>query len=455
MSKIAKKFMFSIAAVLAAVICLSLYLNSNFIERYYLYKEKQDMNRICGELAAEDAGFKEKTALIEEKEDVVVVRTESTSDNNVLNARLRDAFLGRGLGFEKYWLWEEDQARALAGERVLKLYQQEKLHYSLLIEYISVNGEFIAVAKIVPAVSRTIALINGVTAAVFFAAFILMLVIIAFLVKRITTPLAEIGETARAIAGQDFRRIELHTGDELELLAADINEMSEKLQRSQRELNEKNRQMESLLSSVSHDLKTPITLVKAYARGIQDGMDDGTFVDTILSQNGKMEQMVLGLLDLSRMENGEYKTERLDLSGIIKEETKAWTSKGSGCRAEIISDIEPGIELEAGVREVRSIVENLLSNAVKYTADGRVSVTFYMDRETGHPQMRVTNAVCAPDEMDPDRLWEPFYVAEQSRNKELSGTGLGLSIVRAAVKRCGFECFCRLDNGAITFTVIF
>ena len=80
-------------------------------------------------------------------------------------------------------------------------------------------------------------------------------------------------------------------------------------------LQAKNQQMEQLLSDVAHDLKTPISLIGMYSSGIRDGLDDGTFLETIIQQNSRMSQMTERLLNLSGIERKEYPltTIRLDL----------------------------------------------------------------------------------------------------------------------------------------------
>ena len=67
----------------------------------------------------------------------------------------------------------------------------------------------------------------------------------------------------------------------------------------------------------------------------------------------------------------------------------------------------------------------------------------------------ISNGVAPNHNILLERIWDPFYVAEKSRNKELSGTGLGLSIVSAAAQKQGFACSCRIQNEEIIFTVRF
>ena len=81
---------------------------------------------------------------------------------------------------------------------------------------------------------------------------------------------------------------------------------------------EKNRQMEALLDNVAHDLKTPISLIGTYASGMQDGLDDGTFLDTIIRQNTKMAQLAEKLLGLSRIGQKDYPEETIALDRLLQ-----------------------------------------------------------------------------------------------------------------------------------------
>lgn len=446
MSKLAGKFLFGISTILVAVILLSLYLNSNFIERYYLYQEKKDMNRICNELSASGQDLDQAISRLEASEDVVIAWVKSSEDNNLLNQRLREAFLNKGLGLEKYWLWDQDQQDVIADGRKMRIYQQEKLHYSLLVEYLNVDGNFLAAAKIIPSVGRTIALINQVTMAVFLCAAIIMIILIYILVRRITTPLKAIGETARSIAMLDFRTLDIRTGDELEELAHDINDMSDKLQNAQR-------QMEELLANVSHDLKTPVSLIKAYASGIQDGMDDGTFLDTIIRQNESMEQMIERLLNLAKIRQQEIVTEPVAVSDLLNNLISNYQIQAGQSGHRFQCRIDDRVMIRSGKEAVETIFSNLLSNAVKYSAGEVIEVE--LRRQTGGCLFQIVNQVNESLEIETDRLWDPFYVAEPSRNRGMSGTGLGLSIVSAVAQRYGMDCRCQVKDGKIRFLVQF
>ena len=91
------------------------------------------------------------------------------------------------------------------------------------------------------------------------------------------------------IANLKFRKEEIKTNDEVGELAKSINSMSEKLEKAHDEINGQNKRLKELMSDVSHELKTPLSIVKVYEQGIVDGLDDGTFRDIIEEQIEKMD----------------------------------------------------------------------------------------------------------------------------------------------------------------------
>lgn len=492
--KLEKKFMLSLSAVLIVVICLSLYINANVISRCYLYLEKKDLDRICNELSGtlETMEYTDSPSApaqpravnttiftqLEQENDVTLIQVSDTEDNNLLNERLRNAFTDRGLGFRKLWLWDQDQQQMEDGERRIRLYRQEGLHYSLLVEYLKKQPYFYAAVKIIPEAERTIALLNRITAVIFAGAVLLLLTLLSLLVRRITKPLRAIGATAHSIAELDFCTVRVNTHDELGELADSINSMSQKLKTAHQDLEQKNRQMEELLANVSHDLKTPISLIKAYASGINDGLDDGTFSDTILSQTDRMEELVGRLLALAKLkqtaaQNGKIET--IVLTDELSRMTRDYAARAaenhltflcsweddttSSCSTGPASStplalLSCSFTLQAERESLDTILSNLLSNAVNYAAPGAIELS--LSRQDGKICLRIKNNLSehAAGTLDPDRIWDPFYVGETSRNRGLSGTGLGLSIVRAAAERCGYQIRCELESTVIAFVLL-
>lgn len=452
-SRLTCKFVVCLSVIFAAVAALSLLLNQHFINRYQVYQEKQEMNQICDRLLADTAPLPDAIAELERTEDVVIAWAENTTDNNVMNEKLRNAFFDKGISLKQYWLWDEDQQQALEGGRKIRIYSQERLHYSLLVIYFSKDRYFLAAAKIIPATAQTLSLINQVTIVIFTGAMVIMIFLLTILVRRIISPLKAIGDTAEAIAAAEYKTVEIHTNDELETLADAINDMSRKLKETHESLEQKNKQMQELLGNVSHDLKTPVALIKAYASGMKDGMDDGTFLDTIVLQNNRMGQMIERLLDFAKMQQTKGPLESFNLSRYLTELIQDYRLAMENQQIVLHCELEDTVMITANKDAIYMILSNLLSNAVNYTFDKHVTICLYRKEE--QVVFQISNKTDSAKEFDLEHLWEPFVVGEESRNKDLSGTGLGLPIVKAAAEQYGLLCDCSLHADILTFTIRF
>lgn len=317
MTKLAKKFLVSISLVLLLVTGLCVLLNNTLIGRYYTYQKKKQMNQIAGQLLRD--GFPQEAWIeeLEKEHHVIIVTVEQNDDINGLNERLKQAFLDKGLGIAKYWLWDKDYEKAIQKGRFIRLYRQDKVNYDLAVLYTSFNGSFIGIASVIPNMEETIALINKSTILIFSGGLFCIIFICILLVKKITDPLKQMTEFAARIARQDYGAISLHTRDELETVSDSMNQMSDSIHETHELLELKNHQMEELLNNVSHELKTPISLIKAYASGIQDGMDDGTFLDTIIHQNNRMGELTEKLLFMSGMERKQSRRTLVNLTELL------------------------------------------------------------------------------------------------------------------------------------------
>ena len=452
MTKLAKKFLFSISLVLLAVIGISVAVNSRFANRYYIHQKKVLLEQIADELLDGKEEMEETVASLEETYNAVIAVADTSGDINEVNEELKSAFLEKGLGLARYWLWDQDYVRPLREGRFMRIYRQERMNYSLAVEYVELGGRLAGIAIVIPDMEEMIALINVCTMIIFGGALIVIILLCAYLVRRITIPLAGMEKFAEEIAGQNYGKIEIHTGDELETVAESMNQMSGAICENLTRLKEKNRQMENLLNNVSHDLKTPVALIKAYTSGIRDGMDDGTFLDTIIRQNERMEDIIEKLLYLSRLKSGGEELETVDV-GILLEEQLEGLAIELRNRELTVKTSKEGCAVIKGDRgAIGCMIENLLTNAVKYASGTFVEVRLL--EKNGALVFSVSNET-EQEFDDPEQLWEPFYVGEESRNKNMSGTGLGLSMVRSIAEKYGYGCTCLTEKGKIEFIITF
>lgn len=450
MSRLKKKFLLVISLILIVIIGCSLFINHFLVRRYYLYQKRHEVNELCLAIAKTQETPEDTIAELEQLHKVVIVQVPDPSDNDIINERLRKAFLDKGLGLEKFWLWEQDYESALTGQSQLRIYRQNRLNYSLLVGYTAANGYLYGVAMVIPDTAEMIRLIGLIQLFVFAAAIVVMIFLVSIFIDRIIHPLSELNDAAKEITKLNFVTKEIRTGDEIEVLADSINQMSESLDQSNQALIKKNRQMEELLNNVSHEFKTPLALTRAYLAGIRDGIDDGTFLQTIEKQNRMMSDMLEQLLHYSRIAVQQIRLETVSLTSLLNELVEEFQVLADQDGIVIRTEIDRQINGQGDPNGCRILFSNLLSNALKYTAGHHITLTLRQENET--PVFTISNPVI-PDEIELEKIWEPFYVGESSRSKELSGTGLGLSIVKELALKQNLEFQSSICGDQIIFTI--
>lgn len=437
-------------------LALTLAVNSRFVERFYLHSQSRYVRQVGEQLLFYlDQGMTPEYAvsILEEKEKVLITYSENFSDSELLSNDLREKFRQKGLGFEKFWLWNQDYESAMENGSKLRFYQQDRLNYGILTEYLSSDSGMFCIASIVPNTDEAVSIINQFLAILIAGSSVIAAGLMYILVRHITNPLKEMEEFSRRIASQDYGTpLVIRTKDELEVAADSMNQMSQSIQLYQKMLIEKNRQMEQLMDNVAHDLKTPISLVGLYASGIRDGLDDGTFLDTVIRQNSRMSQLVEQLLSLSRIGQKSYPHEDIYLDRLLEEQIGELRILADKRGLRITTSIAPDSVMAGNEELISTLFINLLSNSVKYGAGGSIKILL-KPCDSGF-QFSISNQFLT-ENLDMDRIWEPFYVGEASRNQALSGTGLGLPIVKRIADQCGYQASCAAKDGEICFTIIF
>lgn len=334
----------------------------------------------------------------------------------------------------------EKQRDPVIGVDFLVMRRQLKAGDILLIKLpLAAVTESAAYANKFTALSGLLAIIAGCVWAFFFA-------------RKFTVPLRQLSDVAAAISQLDFsQRCTIDGDDEVGRLGRSVDNLSCQLNKAITDLNEKNRQLmadvekersldrlrKDFISSVSHELKTPLSLIIGYAEGLkenvaQDKADRDYYCAVIADEAAKMDRLVNDLLDLSRIESGHFSLDRTDfdlaplLDGIAQKYRAILQEKNIRLQMEKA----PSLPVNGDALRVEQIVLNLLNNAITHTDDGRL---VRIAAEDAAVKIRVsvynTGRHIPPESME--NLWLSFYKVDPARTRGLGGYGLGLSIVRA------------------------
>jgi len=197
------------------------------------------------------------------------------------------------------------------------------------------------------------------------------------------------------------------------------------------------------VANVSHELKTPLTSISGYAETLSHELPDAEttrrFLTVILSNARRMQRLVDGLLDLSRIESGGWRPapERIDVAAVARDTWDLVSDRAGNGRPPLSMQVGAGAETAwSDPDAMRQILTNLFDNALRYTpVDGLISVL--ARHEGGGVSVSVRDqGPGIPSEHLP-RIFERFYRADSGRSREEGGTGLGLAIVKHLVEAHG------------------
>jgi signal transduction histidine kinase len=281
------------------------------------------------------------------------------------------------------------------------------------------------------------------------AAAALALAMARWLARGMTQPLRDMARAAHRMETGDYsQRVHTTSRDEVGQLAAAFNNMSAELESLER-------LRRDLVANVSHELKTPISALRAHLENLRDGVErpDPETLEVMLSQSERLGRLVDQLLDLSRIESGELRLNRspVPLHALVREVLSeievARADRGVRMSDAVPDDLPPVI---VDPERVHQVLFNLLDNAVRYTPPGGV-VTVSAHAINGSCEIAVTDTGpgIAPEHLP--RLFDRFYRADAARSRGDGGTGIGLAIARSMVEAHGghIRAESRLGRGSV------
>ena len=229
------------------------------------------------------------------------------------------------------------------------------------------------------------------------------------------------------------------------------------------ELRRLERMRQDFVANASHELKTPLASIKAYTETLMDwALYDETvnarFLKRIDEQAERLNQLILDLLSLARIESGQeiFEHAPLCLVPVLESCVESHRDRAQTKNLNLVFDpggLDDETMVLADEEAIRQIVDNLVDNAIKYTPEGgTVSVVCHSDRNSA--TIEVADTGIGIPRSDLPRIFERFYRVDKARSRELGGTGLGLSIVKHLMQSIGgqIDVTSRVGSGS-RFTV--
>ena len=281
-------------------------------------------------------------------------------------------------------------------------------------------------------------------------------VVVSIISNKYTKPILELNNIARRMANLDFSKKyqENEVDDEINNLGKSINIVSEKLEKTIKELRRTNIELEKdieqksriddmrkqFISDVSHELKTPIALIQGYAEGLSENItaDEESrkfYVEVIQDEANRMDKLVKQLLELMKLEYGkrEFNNANFDIIELIREVIRKTEVMRENQDIEVKFDVKDSIYVYADDFFIEQVVTNYITNAIKHVEEvnGKKYMRITVEQLESVVRVKVYNTGEKISEEDLNRIWQRFYKVDSSRNREKGGSGIGLSLVRA------------------------
>lgn len=450
------------AVLVTAVIALICIIDTVFFEKYYFDSRTKELRNSYESLKSvfESDGYSEDDV------DDEILRINSLYNINVfvIDGEWNMVYSSQN-NFSDALRWIQD---ILFSMSVRKDILEENSEYTIIraydkvtaMSYLEIYGMFGEESQIIMQITieniqETIDTFNRFILIIGAFILIISIVVVYVIASGFTRPVKQLSDIAEHMSEMNFDvKYSGKHNSEIGVLGHSINVMSDKLERNISELKAANLELQKdievktkndemrreFLSNVSHELKTPITLIQGYAEGLSEGINDDEesrnfYCGVIMDEAAKMNDMVKKLLTLNQIEFGSepVEIEHFDMRELVDSVLKANSLRIAQNGIELVTESGPPAMVWSDQIQIEEVFTNFITNAINHCEEKNLRKIIQVTVEIKEKTVRVgvyNTGENIPDE-DIDRIWEKFYKVDKARTREYGGNGIGLSIVKA------------------------
>lgn len=355
--------------------------------------------------------------------------------------------------------------------------QDGSMNYFLTASSIRLQGSdsfAISISSMVP-INESARTIKNFFVYVFMGGFAVV-VILAFLISNtVTKPIRKLTASSKELAHLNFDiPIDMTQKDEIGELAESLSTLSMNLKSALGELSEKNKLLEEdikksqklehqrkdFIRDISHELKTPITLIQGYTEGLIDGIGEDNkeeYLSIILDETRNMEKLVKDMIELSYTESQAFTLNcaKFNLSSALVDSVTPFLDYDSR-NLKFNFNIEKQFFIIGDRIKLSTVFRNIFKNAITYTVkneESRIDIGLY--EEKGELILKILNSPAHIDEEEIGDIWIQFYKKDKSRQRTEGSSGLGLSIIKNILDKHQYQYSLRNEQNGVAFTIKF
>ena len=347
------------------------------------------------------------------------------------------------------------------------------VEYVTSLQKVSDEQQYVLLMTSLQPVDEAVEMMKKYVLYIFPIIIIVVFILAIFYSRYITKPLVRLNRFAGQLAKLQFsEKSPLSSKDEFGQLATRLVELSTNLEATLNQLSERNEQLQAemkekqrseqlrkeLVANISHELKTPLAIVKGYAEGLQDGVakeKSDKYLTHIVNESDRMNELILDMLELSKYEVKAIQLELREcnivelIQHVCQSFSKIIEVKNLHLAFSPLRNNE--YLVEADYKRITQVLINLISNAVRHAPVGS-EINIKVEHENdGHVVVGIHNEGEHIPEKQLINIWEKFYRLEQARDRKSGGTGLGLAIVSHILQLHGSQYGVRNTEQGVEF----
>ena len=411
-----------------------------FLNQYYRYAKKQDIKYVANLISKKYSSSNFETIINKAAYDNEVCIEIVDED---LNSLYSSSIYGKGcftsknknMNYKIDFIRSDEESKTY--ELVNPAFDNDTLVYAVKLE----NNNYAFVNTSLDPVDATVDIIQEQLIVVTIIVLILSFVIAYFISNYISSPIVKMNKSAKELAKGNFD-VKFKNDSKIN----ELDELAETLNYTSSELSKTDEYRRDLMANVSHDLKTPLTMIKAYAEmsvDLHDNNKDKRHEDmkVITEEVDRLTTLVNDILSLSKMQSNIDNLEVEDFNivelcndiigryGVLKE-TEDYVFKFKSNAKKII--------VNADKKKIEQVIYNLVNNAINYTGDDKTVKINVFEKDFG-VLVQIIDSGKGIKESDIPYIWDRYYKNKKKHKRNLVGTGLGLSIVKNVLELHDYE----------------
>lgn len=436
-TSIQAKTLFFLLSYNIVIIVLLWVCQIKILDIYYEKEQVDNMDNIVSSLKETNSiELVSKLQDIAYDNDVCIVLTSNTSVVETYNINMNGCALKSGNSKVKELMYNFVQS-----EETLKSYRfvNDDKHISALMYGVKVGNSDVFIYSNLEDISDFTLLIKRQLMYVCVVGIFIAIIMSIFLSNKITEPITRITKKAKKMGTGDTDVSFEESG------IKEIDELSETLTQAQEEMVKTDELRRDLMANVSHDLKTPLTMIKAYAEMIRDiSYKDpekmNEHLGIIVDETDRLTVLVNDILDLSRMQSNAdtLSIEKFDLAEDIKTIVNRYQIIKETEKYIINVEMPDSIMIKADKKKLNQVIYNLINNAINYTGDDK-TVTVRVTKHKKYYLVEIIDTGKGIKESEIPYIWNKYYKNDKNHQRNVVSTGLGLSIVKEILELHGYE----------------